>query len=621
VALLRARMRAVLPALFFLVLCAPAQAKVGDLWLADPQPECPGGPGGEDTGFVYSVNPTTHLIGLLTAGGNLRKPMDVAASPDGNTVWVADMDAFDPTPASGTCDDGNGGVIAVDTTTGTQTIVSSDPDPGAVWSNPRSIAYDSAHRRLVVLDAGTTGAKIYGLDPVTKQQTLLVDSGLATPQAIAVAADGTIYVVDATANGGGPVVSKVVEAGSPPYSMDPVATGPNMGLPRDLAFAANGDLLVFDESLSTSHPGFVRVNLHDNPPPAASANAVEVGPTGTTSPAQLCDTSTAVTMAPYNHPQSLASDPSGTKFYAFDSGPIDPQWCPTPASGIAPTDGLIFSIDPTNAAATWAAGGVTPRPWISPEGLTVAYNRKPIARGPVIEPAAFVGEVVSIDASRSSDPDGDPLTYLFKLDGDKPIAPAGPGSLVATAFNTAGDYVVGVEVSDPNGGVDATTTTVHVLAKPPTPTKDPVVTPPQDDPAPPTGTPTITATLPDGTTTQIPLTVTLQQLLSPSGVAIPLTCTSDCVVIGTLQISLKDFKNLTAAAKLLTLGKGSLSIKAGKTGKLKIKLTKAARKKLKIALSSAHISARRKIKLSLTLQSKYKSGKKKTIRRKIVLKG
>jgi hypothetical protein len=145
------------------------------------------------------------------------------------------------------------------------------------------------------------------------------------------------------------------------------------------------------------------------------------------------------------------------------------------------------------------------------------------------------------------------------------------------------------------------------------------VDPPAQTPAPPgaQNPPVIVET----TTPKTPGTVTFQQLLSPNGIVVPLTCTTDCTVDAILQILLKDYKNLTAANKLITIGKGSIKLTAGKKGKLRIKLTKQARKKLKIALAAAHISVKRKIKLNLVLQSKYKSGKKKTIRRKIILKG
>src|SRR4051794_10379657 len=246
-------MRAALTALVFTLLCASAQAKLGDVWLADPDSEnCT-----TDTGYVYDVNPSTHVVGILASGGYLRSPRDVAASPDGKTVWVADADAFYP---PGGCNSGPGGVIAIDTTTGAQTIVSNFSNPATTWAEPISIAYDGVHNRLVVLDRPTVCCtdKIYGVDLTTHAQTLLVDSAsLATPQSIVVSASGAIYVVDDTVNGGSaPQISRVDESTAPtgPYSLVAVSTDPDLGLPRDIAFAANGDLLVFDESVSGTHP-------------------------------------------------------------------------------------------------------------------------------------------------------------------------------------------------------------------------------------------------------------------------------------------------------------------------------------------------------------------------------
>jgi hypothetical protein len=164
---------------------------------------------------------------------------------------------------------------------------------------------------------------------------------------------------------------------------------------------------------------------------------------------------------------------------------------------------------------------------------------------------------------------------------------------------------------------------VSVLTKPgitPPPVSTPLpepAGPPDPGPAQPSGPPA----LPDATTIKPPDSVTLGTLLSPSGMVIPLTCTSDCTVDGTLSISSSDLKSLTAVVRNITLGKGSIKLKAGAKGKLRIKLTKKFRTKLKIALKSAGISARRKIKLNLTVHTRYRSGKKKTIRRKIILRG
>jgi len=58
-----------------------------------------------------------------------------------------------------------------------------------------------------------------------------------------------------------------------------------------------------------------------------------------------------------------------------------------------------------------------------------------------------VGETVELNASGSSDPNGDSLTYSWDLDGDGQYDDA-EGAVTTVAFDTAGDHTVSVEVSD-----------------------------------------------------------------------------------------------------------------------------------------------------------------------------
>src|SRR4051794_34878969 len=165
-------MRAALAAaLAVLVACASAQAGVGDVWVADTEADTCGA-------NIWRVDPAGHTVNLLTpAGAYLRAPSDIAASPDGNTLWVADAKAFDTTVMQGSCDDGPGGIVAVDTTTGAQTVVSSAADPGTVWGGPKSIAFDAVHNRLVVLNQVGSGFAIDSVNLVNRQQTVLVATG------------------------------------------------------------------------------------------------------------------------------------------------------------------------------------------------------------------------------------------------------------------------------------------------------------------------------------------------------------------------------------------------------------------------------------------------------------
>jgi hypothetical protein len=276
-----------------------------------------------------------------------------------------------------------------------------------------------------------------------------------------------------------------------------------------------------------------------------------------------------------------------------------------------------------DAAGTWVAGATVPKPWSNVSGVALVQNRAPKAVLSVPSTDQMTDQPFPVDASHSSDPDGDAISYRWDLDGNGSFeTDTGSAPQATASFATGGDHTISLQVRDANGALTATSATAHVVA-PPVVQQDPAEQqPPQDQPPllpPPPGA-DLPSTAPSVSAT-IPAQVTLTQLLSPTGVLIPLTCTSDCVVVGTLQISLHDLQSLAAAQRLITIGSGSVTISAGKKGKLRIRLTPKMRKRLKIALGSASAAVKRKIKLNLTLHTKYKSGKKKTIRRKIVLKG
>lgn len=82
------------------------------------------------------------------------------------------------------------------------------------------------------------------------------------------------------------------------------------------------------------------------------------------------------------------------------------------------------------------------------------------------------GDSVNLNASASSDPDMDPLTFKWDLDNDGNFGEVGEpttatptvswATLQSFGINDNGVYTIGVEVSDGRGGVDTATTTITV---------------------------------------------------------------------------------------------------------------------------------------------------------------
>jgi PKD repeat protein/glucose/arabinose dehydrogenase len=93
-----------------------------------------------------------------------------------------------------------------------------------------------------------------------------------------------------------------------------------------------------------------------------------------------------------------------------------------------------------------------------PVTITVA-NRPPVASATATPSSGTVPLAVSFNASASSDPDGDPLTYEWALDADG-LFNDGGGATKSKTYNSAGPVDVKVRVSDGRGASDVATVRV-----------------------------------------------------------------------------------------------------------------------------------------------------------------
>lgn len=76
------------------------------------------------------------------------------------------------------------------------------------------------------------------------------------------------------------------------------------------------------------------------------------------------------------------------------------------------------------------------------------------------------GEVITYNATGSTDSDGSIVNYEWDFDGDGQYDD-GLGSNATHVFTDDGDFVIGLRVTDNNGGIATTSTTVTVLNNPP----------------------------------------------------------------------------------------------------------------------------------------------------------
>ena len=142
----------------------------------------PSAAGGD--GAVIAVDPTTGMQSVLSSGGNFVDPTGIAVAKDGN-IYVSDLG-----PVGGT-----GAVIRVNPVSGAQTVVSS----GGQINRPNDITIDTDGSLLVADTGDYVGipAKLFRVDSSTGAQTLISSAGaFISPTGVVVNQAGDILVID-----------------------------------------------------------------------------------------------------------------------------------------------------------------------------------------------------------------------------------------------------------------------------------------------------------------------------------------------------------------------------------------------------------------------------------------
>jgi glucose/arabinose dehydrogenase len=92
---------------------------------------------------------------------------------------------------------------------------------------------------------------------------------------------------------------------------------------------------------------------------------------------------------------------------------------------------------------------------------TAGANQPPVAVAAANPTSGDIGMTVNFDGSGSSDPNGDPLSYEWDLDGDGALDDS-TAVRPSWTYNTAGNFRVSLRVSDGRGGTATDTTTIGV---------------------------------------------------------------------------------------------------------------------------------------------------------------
>ena len=99
---------------------------------------------------------------------------------------------------------------------------------------------------------------------------------------------------------------------------------------------------------------------------------------------------------------------------------------------------------------------------VAPGASVPTVTLPPIAEFQVSPAVPTIGQVVQLDASAASDPDGTIVAYGWDVDGDGAVDLT--GRIVDVTFAAAGEYVVTLTVTDDEGNSDTVAVTVAVAA-------------------------------------------------------------------------------------------------------------------------------------------------------------
>ena len=165
-----------------------------------------------------------------------------------------------------------------------------------------------------------------------------------------------------------------------------------------------------------------------------------------------------------------------TNLYAVDAATGEQEWAfetdaqvyssPTVAEGtvfVGSLGGNLYAVDPGVSGSSEGSRvmlGTLGHHSESRPGQPISFNDSPTASITVTPTTPRTGEVVTFDASSSSDPDGSISTYVWSINGT-----TNTGEIIEHTFTDAGEYTAELTVTDDDGATAMTTNQVSVAAQ------------------------------------------------------------------------------------------------------------------------------------------------------------
>jgi DNA-binding beta-propeller fold protein YncE len=382
--------------------------------------------GGEQSAVVLRYTPSTGAFEEVSRNGRqgslFQHPYDIGVAPGGHSLYVADMGEF----GSGANPAPDGRIVRVDPASGAQSLVSQ----GGELVDPAGIAVAPDGTLFVVENVGagpTRGPAVIRIDPRSGAQSVVSRGGnLCYPFGIAIEPGGSLIVTDF----GDLVMGTQTQIDCAQDFGSVVRVSPN-GQQQLLSFngmPSPGNVLRGTFGVAIEPGGGIFVVNQTG----AQGALTSISPVNGS---QVPLATNASTSDAFELPQRVAVQPDGHLLvvdYALND-----------------QEGGLVRVDRATGAAQIVRQGM----WFNnPLGVATLDNRRPSAVLRIRPRRVAGGETVRYSAAGSGDPEGLALRYAWDLDGNGTFDEATGGTpTVSTSFDESTTLMPRVKVLDPHG--------------------------------------------------------------------------------------------------------------------------------------------------------------------------